>query len=140
MMRRAVSQGSFRHAKDGAAAVEFALLLPLMITMFFGVVETTLALLCRADVSVMASTAADLISQVNARQHRRHQQCLCRRRHHPLSLLRSVRRRHAKPTIRITSVIYDTTSQSHHSRQGGLDLHPDRLGHPDAGSRTWAAP
>ena len=36
-----------------------------MITLFFGVVETSLALLCRADVSTMASTAADLISQVN---------------------------------------------------------------------------
>jgi len=51
--------------KSGAAAVEFALLLPVMITLFFGVVETSLALLCRADVSYMASTAADLISQVN---------------------------------------------------------------------------
>jgi Flp pilus assembly protein TadG len=49
--------------KDGIAAVEFALLLPVLITLFFGVVETSLALLCRADVSVMASTAADLISQ-----------------------------------------------------------------------------
>ena len=48
---------------DGAAAVEFAMLLPIMITLFFGVVETSLALLCRADVSIMASTSADLISQ-----------------------------------------------------------------------------
>jgi Flp pilus assembly protein TadG len=52
--------------KDGAAAVEFAMLLPIMITLFFGVVETSLALLCRADVSIMASTAADLISQSSA--------------------------------------------------------------------------
>jgi Flp pilus assembly protein TadG len=51
--------------QDGIAAVEFALLLPVMITLFFGVVETSLALLCRADVSKMASTAADLISQAN---------------------------------------------------------------------------
>jgi hypothetical protein len=49
----------------GAAAVEFAMLLPIMITLFFGVVETSLALLCRADVSIMASTAADLISQAD---------------------------------------------------------------------------
>ena len=56
-----------RRATDdgGTAAVEFALLLPVLITLFFGVVETSLALLCRADVSNMASTAADLISQVN---------------------------------------------------------------------------
>jgi Flp pilus assembly protein TadG len=51
--------------QDGIAAVEFALLLPVMITLFFGVVETSMALLCRADVSKMASTAADLISQAN---------------------------------------------------------------------------
>src|SRR5258708_12975795 len=52
--------------EEGIAAVEFALLLPVMITLFFGVVETSLALLCRADVSIMASTAADLISQSSA--------------------------------------------------------------------------
>jgi len=51
--------------KDGAAAVEFAMLLPIMITLFFGTVETSLALLCRADVSIMAATAADLISQAS---------------------------------------------------------------------------
>ncbi|HET7084253.1 MAG TPA: TadE/TadG family type IV pilus assembly protein [Rhizomicrobium sp.] len=50
---------------DGLAAVEFAMLLPILIVLFFGVVETSLALLCRADVSIMASTAADLISQAN---------------------------------------------------------------------------
>lgn len=53
----------FPNAKGGLAAVEFALLLPVMITLFFGVVEVSLALLCRADVSIMASTAADLIGQ-----------------------------------------------------------------------------
>jgi len=55
----------FHKAQGGAAAVEFAMLLPILITLFFGVVETTLALVCRADVSLMASTAADLVSQVN---------------------------------------------------------------------------
>jgi Flp pilus assembly protein TadG len=56
-----------RRAADqhGTAAVEFAMLLPIMITLFFGVVETSLALLCRADVSIMAGTAADLISQAS---------------------------------------------------------------------------
>ena len=58
--------GAFRKAESGAAAVEFAMLLPILITLFFGVVETTLALVCRADVSLMAATSADLISQVNA--------------------------------------------------------------------------
>jgi Flp pilus assembly protein TadG len=57
-----------RHAAnaDGTAAVEFALLLPVMITLFFGVVESSMALICRADVSIMASTAGDLIAQANA--------------------------------------------------------------------------
>ncbi len=71
----------------GLAAVEFALLLPVMITMFFGVVELSLALLCRADVSIMASTAADLIAQESTTQTSDHQQCLQRRRHRALSLL-----------------------------------------------------
>ena len=52
--------------ESGVAAVEFALLLPFMITLFFGVVESSLALLCRADVSKMAGTAADLISQASS--------------------------------------------------------------------------
>ena len=56
---------SWASDQDGIAAVEFAMLLPVMITLFFGVVEVSLALLCRADVSKMASTAADLISQAN---------------------------------------------------------------------------
>ena len=51
--------------EDGTAAVEFAMLAPIMITLFFGVFESSLALICRADVSLMAGTAADLISQAN---------------------------------------------------------------------------
>jgi Flp pilus assembly protein TadG len=53
----------FRDAKDGLAAVEFALLLPVLITLFFGVVEVSLALICRADVTNVASTVADLVAQ-----------------------------------------------------------------------------
>ena len=49
--------------QDGTAAVEFAMLMPIMITLFFGVMESSLALICRSDVSLMASTAGDLISQ-----------------------------------------------------------------------------
>jgi len=57
----------FRKAKDGLAAVEFAMLLPVMITLFFGVVELSLALACRADVTNMAAAAADLVAQALAR-------------------------------------------------------------------------
>lgn len=56
----------FHKAKDGLAAVEFAMLLPVMITLFFGVVELSLALTCRADVTNMASAAADLVAQEKA--------------------------------------------------------------------------
>lgn len=53
----------FRKAKEGLAAVEFALLLPVMATLFFGVVEVSMALGCRADVANVASTVADLVAQ-----------------------------------------------------------------------------
>lgn len=97
----------FAKAEGGAAAVEFALLLPILITLFFGVVETTLALVCRADVSQMASTAADLISQVKTASSA------------DISNIYSASGTvlypyytggaTGKPTIRITSVNYDST-------------------------------
>ena len=45
------------------AAVEFALILPVMLVIVFGAIEVTSALVCKADVSNTASTAADLIAQ-----------------------------------------------------------------------------
>jgi Flp pilus assembly protein TadG len=53
----------FLHARSGLAAVEFAFILPVMVSMFFGTVELTTALACRADVTSLASTAADLVAQ-----------------------------------------------------------------------------
>jgi Flp pilus assembly protein TadG len=104
--------GAFHKEHGGAAAVEFALLLPLMISMFFGVAETSLALLCRADVSVMASTAADLISQESAATNTDLSNVYAAAGtilypYYDPSVSGS-----AKPTIRITSVIYDTVSKS----------------------------
>ena len=98
--------------KDGAAAVEFAMLLPILITLFFGVVETSLALLCRADVSIMASTVADLISQsdVLARADVGNVYNASGTILYPYydpSVAGS-----GKPTIRITSVIWDAVGQS----------------------------
>lgn len=49
--------------QSGLAAVEFALLLPVMLTLFFGVFEVSLALAARADVINTASTGADLVAQ-----------------------------------------------------------------------------
>lgn len=53
----------FRKDKQGLAAVEFALILPVLITLFFGVVETSMALSCRANVANAASTVSDLVAQ-----------------------------------------------------------------------------
>ena len=55
----------FRRDRSGLAAVEFAFLLPVMITIFFGLVEVSAAVECRADVADIAGTAADLVAQVN---------------------------------------------------------------------------
>jgi Flp pilus assembly protein TadG len=106
---------SLRHRaanQDGLAAVEFALLLPVMITLFFGVVETSLALLCKADVSIMASTTADLISQADTLATADISNVYSAAGtilypYYDPSVSGS-----AKPAIRITSVIYDTSSQS----------------------------
>ncbi len=50
-------------ATDGMAAVEFAILAPLLVAMFLGSIELTDALDCKQKVTGMASTAADLIAQ-----------------------------------------------------------------------------
>jgi Flp pilus assembly protein TadG len=101
---------AFRKAREGLAAVEFALLLPVMITLFFGVVEVTMALLCRADVSVMASTAANLISEVSTPNGTDITNVYAAAASilYPYPTGAST----SQPTIRITSVIYDTTTNS----------------------------
>lgn len=101
----------FRKSKDGVAAVEFALLLPVMISLFFGVVELSLALLCRADVSVMASTAADLISQVNAASNADITNVYAAA-GTILYPYYDPSNGSAKPTIRLTSVTYDPVTKS----------------------------
>lgn len=53
----------FRRDGKGLAAVEFAFVAPVMLTFFFGLIEVSQALLCRSNVTNLASTAADLVSQ-----------------------------------------------------------------------------
>jgi len=53
----------FRCAKDGLAAVEFAMLAPVLVTLFLGSIAMTDALACKQKVTGMAATAADLIAQ-----------------------------------------------------------------------------
>jgi Flp pilus assembly protein TadG len=95
--------------QDGIAAVEFAMLLPFMITLFFGVVESSMALLCRADVSIMASTAADLVSQADTLATADISNVYNAA---GTVLYPYYNGSNAKPTIRISSVIWDTVGKS----------------------------
>jgi Flp pilus assembly protein TadG len=61
LMRKPISQ--FLRNRRGLAAVEFALILPVMLMLFLGTVELSLALTARADVSNLTSTTADLVAQ-----------------------------------------------------------------------------
>ena len=49
--------------KQGLAAVEFAFVLPILLSMLLGLVELSQALLLRTDVTNMSATAADLIAE-----------------------------------------------------------------------------
>lgn len=53
----------FVRARDGLAAIEFAMLAPVVVTMFLGSIELTDALACKQKVTGMAATAADLVAQ-----------------------------------------------------------------------------
>jgi Flp pilus assembly protein TadG len=56
----------FLKAKDGVAAIEFAFLAPLLITLLLGTVEASNALECRQKVTSLASSAADLVAQTSS--------------------------------------------------------------------------
>lgn len=53
----------FKRDRKGLAAMEFALIAPLMIGLYFGVTEISNALLADSKVATLASSAADLIAQ-----------------------------------------------------------------------------
>lgn len=63
MLRRAAS--CLRDRK-GLAAVEFALIAPVMVAMFYGVVELSSAIDCNSRVARVSSTVADLVAQSTA--------------------------------------------------------------------------
>ena len=52
-----------RRNQDGAAAVEFALLAPIMITLYFGLVEVCEAILADRKANHVASAVGDLVAQ-----------------------------------------------------------------------------
>jgi Flp pilus assembly protein TadG len=61
----------FRDDRKGVAAVEFALIAPIMLAMYFGLAELTLAMMAERRASHAASVVADLVAQstqVNAAQ------------------------------------------------------------------------
>jgi Flp pilus assembly protein TadG len=60
MLRRIAK---FLKAKDGLAAIEFAFIAPVLVTFLLGSVEITNALECRQKVTMLASSAADLVAQ-----------------------------------------------------------------------------
>ena len=92
--------------------MEFALLLPVMITMFFGVVEVSLALLCRADVSIMVSTAADLIAQESTTQTSDLSNVYSAAGTVLYPYYNSAMPIAQAPTIRITSIVYNSATGS----------------------------
>src|SRR5690242_20114501 len=55
---------SLRHDQRGASAVEFAMLLPLMLTLYLGAVEVSSAVSIHRKVTLTARATADLASQV----------------------------------------------------------------------------
>lgn len=56
----------FCRNQDGLSAVEFALIVPLMLTLYFATIETSDALTASRRVTNVAQTAADLVAQATA--------------------------------------------------------------------------
>lgn len=63
MLSKLRSLSGFVRKEDGLAATEFALLLPAMLTLYFGVTEVADGLMANTKASSVAATAADLAAQ-----------------------------------------------------------------------------
>jgi len=107
---RALLFQRFRRGEKGLAAVEFALILPVLITMLFGMGELSLAVFCRTDISQISSTVADLVAQEStvtttdlSNVYNAANTIL-----YPYYPNLSA----SKPTIRVTSVIFNTSTNS----------------------------
>lgn len=62
-MKRAKHLANFLRAKTGMAAVEFAMIAPILIVMAFGTIELAKGLDCHSKIASMATAAADITSQ-----------------------------------------------------------------------------
>jgi len=60
---RSLRFGRFRRDSRGAAAVEFALVAPMMLTMYFGMVEVSTGVAIDRKVTLVSHTASDLVAQ-----------------------------------------------------------------------------
>lgn len=63
MLRRLIT---FLKARDGLAAIEFAFIAPLLVTLLLGTVEVSNALEAHQKVTSLASSAADLVAQTTS--------------------------------------------------------------------------
>ena len=57
------SLGTFRVARGGLAAIEFALLLPIMLLLYLGAFEISQAVSVKRQVTLTASTVANIVTQ-----------------------------------------------------------------------------
>ncbi|MCP8938132.1 pilus assembly protein [Alsobacter sp. SYSU M60028] len=64
-LARAIGRGRFGRDRRGVAAVEFALILPILLTLYVGTVETTQLLTADRRVTLLGATLADLASQAS---------------------------------------------------------------------------
>jgi len=62
-LHKAATARRFLRDKRGVAALEFALIVPLMLTMYLGTIEISTAIAVNRKVSRVASTIADLVTQ-----------------------------------------------------------------------------
>lgn len=74
MLKRLAGIGA---AQDGVIAVEFALIVPVLILMFFGAFEVARAVDCRSRVVQASATVADLVAQSSSISSSDAQKILC---------------------------------------------------------------
>lgn len=110
MLKKIRTLRRFRRDAKGLAALEFALILPVLITMLFGMGELSLAVFCRTTITQVASTVADLVAQESTPTNTD----LSNVYYAANTILYPYypNLSSSKPTIRITSVIFDTSTNS----------------------------